>query len=256
MRVATWNVNSVNARLDRLIAFLARWQPDIVALQELKCIDEKFPLAAIQNAGYQAAVFGQKTYNGVAILYKDLNPQEIIRSFGDEHDDPMARVITARFDKLDFISAYIPNGKEVGAPQYEYKLQWLQRLRRFLDKNLAGDRPLIIGGDYNVAPTDADVHDPKLWEEKILCSTPERQALEQVCAFGLTDLFRHAHPDERAFSWWDYRALGFQMNKGLRIDMLLATMPVVQMCHNVWIDRDERKGEKPSDHAPVLADVL
>lgn len=255
MRIVTWNVNSINARMERLIAFLERWQPDIVGLQELKCVDEKFPFEALKAIGYSAEVHGQKTYNGVAVLYKSPAPSQVIKGFGDGVEDPMARVIATRFEHIDFISAYIPNGKEVGAPQYEYKLQWLGRLRQFLDKNFTTARPLVVGGDYNVAPADLDVHDPKIWDEQILCSTPERKALANVCEFGLIDSFRQLQPEAREFSWWDYRALGFQMNKGLRIDLLLATEPAMKLVEKVWIDRPERKGEKPSDHAPVIADL-
>lgn len=252
-KAATWNVNSVAVRKERLLGFLEREQPDVLCLQELKCLDEKFPFDDVRALGYHAAVFGQKTYNGVAILSREA-PTEVIRSFNDGHEDVAARFLAARFADWTVMSAYIPNGQFVGSDKYAYKLEWLKRLRKFLDRTVKPLDKVLLMGDFNVAPRDLDVHDPAAWHERILCSTPERRALKQIEAFGLTDLAVHVHPDVQEFTWWDYRMLGFPKNQGLRIDLILATAPLVATVTAVRVDRDERKGDKPSDHAPVIAE--
>ncbi len=252
MKIATWNVNSVNARLDRLLAFLQREQPDALCLQELKCEPGKFPWEAVRGAGYEAAVHGQKTYNGVAILSR--SPLEDVREgFGDESGDTQARCLSALVNGVRVISVYVPNGQEVGAEKYVYKLDWFKRLEKYLGKYKKSEK-LVLCGDFNVAPEDLDVHDPDLWRGRILCSDAERAALKQIYSWGLTDTFRKHHPDERIFSWWDYRNLGFVKNQGLRIDFVLATEALGEKCLSARIDRDERKGKLPSDHAPVLAE--
>ena len=253
-KAATWNVNSIGVRKDRLLGFLARETPDVLCLQELKCVDEKFPLAEVEGAGYHAVTYGQKTYNGVAVISKE-KPVEVVRGFGDGVEDPAARFLVARFPKISVISAYIPNGQEVGSDKYVYKLAWLQRLKTFCERAFKADEAVLLMGDFNVAPHDLDVHDPKAWHEKILCSTPERQALAAVQGFGFTDTFRHLYPDTQQFTWWDYRMLGFPKNLGLRIDLILATKPLIPGLKAVRVDRDERKGDKPSDHAPVIAEM-
>lgn len=253
MRIVTWNVNSIGSRLERLIAFLKRHEPDVLCLQELKCLDEKFPFTEIEATGYHAAVFGQKTYNGVALISKK-PAHNVVRSFKDGVDDPQSRMIAGTFDGVTVMSCYVPNGQEVGADKYFYKLNWLARLRRYLDREQSPNEPLVVCGDYNVAPGDLDVHDPAAWREKILCSTREREALRHVQEFGLTDSFRHLHPTESQFSWWDYRMLGFPKNHGLRIDLILSSEVMTKRLAACYVDRDERKGDKPSDHAPVIAD--
>lgn len=254
LKLVTWNVNSINARLERLLAFLAREAPDVVCLQELKCVDEKFPFEAVEEAGYKATVYGQKTYNGVAILSK-IEPKKVMRGFGDSVDDPAARFIAAEVHPgLTVMCAYVPNGQAVGSEKYAYKLQWLDRLRAYLERRHKASDQVILLGDFNVAPTDQDVHDPTAWREQVLCSTKERQALAHVMAFGLDDAFRLQHPDETIFSWWDYRMLAFPRNNGLRIDLILSTTPMTKLCKAARVDRDERKGEKASDHAPVIAE--
>lgn len=253
LKVVSWNVNSIKARLDRVLAFLERARPDVVCLQELKCVDEAFPADALRAAGYQAAVFGQKTYNGVAILARE-TPEEVTRGFRD-WDDPASRFITARIRGVRIASAYVPNGQAVGSEKYAYKLEWLGQLRRLLDRVYRADEPLVLAGDFNVAPEDRDVHDPEAWRGQILFSEPERKALADVCAFGLRDLIRLHHPEGGIYSWWDYRQLAFPRNSGLRIDLLLATAPVAERCRAAYVDRDERKGKLPSDHAPVIAEL-
>jgi exodeoxyribonuclease-3 len=254
LKIATWNVNSVAIRVERLLAFLERERPDVVCLQELKCADDRFPAEVIAKAGYTASVFGQKTYNGVAVL--TLGPHELVaRGFGDRVDDAHARFLAVQFGGITIASAYIPNGQEVGSEKFFYKLNWLARLRRWLDHNYLPTDPVMVLGDYNVAPTDLDVANVPAWRGSILCSPRERQALADVMAFGLLDSYRELEPQGRAYSWWDYRAGAFQRDDGLRIDLILVTAPVMKRIKAVRADRDERAGEKPSDHVPVIAEL-
>lgn len=252
MIIGAWNVNSVNTRLERLKSFLTRVQPDVLCLQELKCTDEKFPQEDIEQLGYHCAFFGQKTYNGVAILSR--HPiEDVVRSFGDR-DDGQSRFISARVNGVRVMSAYIPNGKAVGSESYEYKLDWFLRLRTYLDTHCRPDEPLVLCGDFNVAPTDLDVHNPDAHRGQLLFSEQEKAALQHVLDFGLHDTLRVQHPTDRIYSWWDYRQLAFPKNHGWRIDFVFATAPLLSGLKRSWVERDERKGEKPSDHAPVLAE--
>jgi exodeoxyribonuclease-3 len=252
MKIATWNVNSVRARLDRLLAWLQKAQPDIVCLQELKTREDAFPYEAIREAGYHAAVFGQKTFNGVGILSR-IEPQNVQQGMNDDAEDPQARFITAQIGGIEVISAYIPNGQIVGSEPYAYKLAWLRRLRAFLEKNFTPQTPLVICGDFNVARDELDVAEPAAWEETVLYHPTSRAALEEVLSWGLVDVHRQQHPDGRLYSWWDYRMLAFPKNDGLRLDYIFATVPLACYCNSAEIDRQERKGAKPSDHAPVIA---
>jgi exodeoxyribonuclease-3 len=256
MRIATWNVNSIRSRQDRLLAWLERYSPDVFCLQELKTTDEKYPLEEIEKAGYQSAVYGQKTYNGVAVLSRSA-ADEVRRGFDDGVDgaaDEEARLIAARFGDLDVISVYIPNGRTPADPAFDYKLKWIERLRRYLESHHTPEDKVLVCGDYNVAPTDLDVARPEEWAGSVLCHDEARQAFGRLKDWGLTDLFRHRREADVAYSWWDYRMLGFPKGNGLRIDHILGTLPMAEACTDVWIDRDERKGKKPSDHAPVVAD--
>jgi exodeoxyribonuclease-3 len=253
MKIAAWNVNSVRARLDRLVDWLKSAQPDVVCLQELKCTDAEFPMEAVRAAGYHAVTHGQKTYNGVAILAK-VEPTDVVCGLSDGVDDSHARLIAATVNGVRVVSAYAPNGQEVNSPAYEYKLQWYGRLRRYLDSRHKPGEPLVLCGDWNVAPEDIDVWDPPLWEGQTLCTPKERAALRELCAFGLTDTFRKLHPGEQRFSWWDYRMLAFPKNKGLRIDHIFATAPMAERLVAADVDREARKGKQPSDHAPVWAE--
>ena len=251
MKVITWNVNSIRTRLDRLVALLARHRPDVVCLQELKVVDEDFPFAALEEAGYQAAVYGQKTYNGVAILSRE--PAVDIRTgFGD--DDPQARLISASVNGVQVLSTYFPNGGEVGSDKYAYKLDWMKRLRSLLDRDYDAASPLLVCGDTNIALHDHDIAKPEKWTGSVLCTPEGRAALTDICAWGLRDVFGEKYPDGGLFSWWDYRQLAFPKGDGLRIDHILATATLADRCTAASIDRDERKGEKPSDHAPVIAE--
>lgn len=252
MKIITWNVNSITVRLDRLLALLARDKPDVVCLQELKCQDEKFPRDAIEAAGYQVVIFGQKTYNGVAILARH-DITDATMGFNDDVDDPQARLIAARVMGVHVICVYVPNGSEMGSDKCNYKLAWYKRLRAWLDKHVDQHDAAIVCGDFNVAPTDKDVARPDSWAQSVLCHPDMRAALEEVRRFGLVDVFAKHVPAGGEYSWWDYRHLGFQKNNGLRIDLLLATDNLAARSTAANVDRDERRGERPSDHAPVCA---
>jgi exodeoxyribonuclease III len=252
MKIATWNVNSVRSRLERLLAWLQKAQPDVLCLQELKGTEEAFPHEPILKAGYHAAVWGQKTYNGVAILSR-LPPTNIQRGMGDDVDDPQARFLLAEVGGVYVGSAYVPNGQVVGSEAYDYKLQWLVRLRACLERRFNPGTPLVICGDFNVARDEKDVARPDVWASSVLFHPTSRTALEQFLACGLIDVFRQQHPEGGLYSWWDYRMLAFPKNDGLRLDYILATEPLAKRCTAAEIDRKERKGEKPSDHAPVSA---
>lgn len=253
MKIATWNVNSIRARQERLFTWLAAAQPDVLCLQELKCVDDEFPMEEVRAAGYHCACFGQKTYNGVAILAKE-PISDVVRGLGDGVEDPQARIIAGTVSGVRVFSVYAPNGQAVGSPAYEYKLSWFGRVRRYLDARHRADEKLVLAGDWNVAPDPIDVHDPVAWEGQTLFSLPERDALKVLCDFGLIDTWRRKHPGEQKFSWWDYRMLAFPKNRGLRIDHVLATAPLAERILASEIDREARKGKQPSDHAPVWTD--
>jgi exodeoxyribonuclease-3 len=254
MKLASWNVNSIRAREERLLAWLARREPDVVCLQELKVTDDAFPRAALERAGYRAAVLGQPTYNGVAILARAAI-EDVTCGLGDGADDAQARLIAARVSGLRVASVYVPNGASVGSDKWAYKLAWLGRLRAWLERACDPGEPLALCGDFNVAPTDLDVANPERWNDTVLCHPDGRRALEQLVGWGLFDAFRALHPQDRAYSWWDYRELGFPKNDGLRIDQLWVTAPLRERLRAVEIDRNERKGARPSDHAPVVAEL-
>ncbi len=252
VKLVTWNVNSIRQRLERLLALLERHTPDVVCLQETKVVDADFPAEPLRAAGYASAFAGQKSYNGVAILAKT-EPAEIASGFRDGGDDEQARLLAATVAGVGVICAYVPNGHALGTEKYAYKLAWLERLRGLLEREADPARALALVGDFNIAPTDADVHDPEAWRGQVLCSDPERAALARILDWGLVDAFRSRYPDRVAFTWWDYRELGFPKNRGLRIDHVLLTQPLVAKLSDVVIDREERKGKGASDHAPVLA---
>ena len=252
MRVATWNVNSVRARLPRLVSWLQTQKPDVVCLQEIKCQDEQFPREAIEELGYQTATFGQKTYNGVAILARQ-RIESVERGLLDEHEDTESRVIAATVGDLIVANVYVVNGQEVGADRYHYKLAWMDRLRNFVHRRFRHTEKFVVAGDFNVTFDDRDVYDPEGWREKILCSTPERDALARVMECGLKDSFRKFHDTGGHYTWWDFRTMGFKRGHGLRIDHLLMSPAAFDACETVEIDLEARGGEKPSDHAPVIA---
>jgi exodeoxyribonuclease-3 len=253
MKLAAWNVNSLNVRLPHVLDWLRAHQPDALCLQELKMEDSKFPLAAIEDAGYHAVFDGQKTYNGVAILSRSRveDVHKGITGFADEQK----RLIAATVDGVRVVCVYVPNGESVGSEKYQYKLRWLDALAGFMQHEIAEYGDVALLGDYNIAPEDRDVHDPKAWEGKVLCSETERAAFQRLTGLGMKDSFRLFEQPEKSYSWWDYRMNGFRRNLGLRIDHILLTPPVAARCASASIDVEPRKWERPSDHAPVVAEL-
>ncbi len=254
MRVATWNVNSIRARKDRLLRWLGAHAPDVLCLQETKVTDNEFPFADLAALGYRAAAHGQRAYNGVAILARDAIT-DAAQGLGNGADDVQARLIVATVKGVRVASVYAPNGGEVDSDKWRYKLDWLQRLRRWLDHHHRPGDPLVLAGDFNIAPDDHDVAHPERWGQSVLCHPDGRRALAEVTSFGIVDLLRKHHPAGGIYSWWDYRSLAFPHNDGLRIDLIYATPPVAARCTAAFVDRDERKGKQPSDHAPVVVDL-
>ena len=253
MKIATWNVNSFKVRLPHVLDWLATNQPDVLCLQELKQEDSQFPSEALQDAGYQAVFSGQKTYNGVAILSKS-TPTDVqygIPDFADEQK----RVIAATINGVRIICVYIPNGQSVDSDKYQYKLSWLTALLAWLKVELEKFPKLALLGDYNIAPEDRDVHDPQAWAGNVLVSEPERDAFRALEQLGMRDSFRLFEQPEKSYSWWDYRMMAFRRNIGLRIDHILLSAPLVTACVSCVIDRTPRKLERPSDHAPVMAEI-
>lgn len=251
MKVATWNVNSIKVRLPQLLDWLAGAQPDVVCLQETKVEDEKFPLAEVEQAGYRAAYSGQKAYNGVAILSK-APPQDVVAGIPG-FDDDHKRALAATIDGVRVISLYCPNGQALASEKFQYKLRWFAALGNYLSSELGTHAQLAAAGDFNVAPEDRDVHDPKAWEGQIHVSEPERTAWRALLASGLKDSFRLFEQPERIFSWWDYRMVAFRRNAGLRIDQILVSPALAARCTGCTVDKAPRKLERPSDHAPVVA---
>ncbi|MCX8145737.1 MAG: exodeoxyribonuclease III [Azovibrio sp.] len=253
MKIASWNVNSLKVRLPQLLDWLATQQPHILCLQETKLEDHNFPRAELEAAGYHVAYSGQKTYNGVALLAQ--SPITDVVCGNPHFADPQKRLIAGTVDGVRVISAYFPNGQAVGSDKYAYKLDWLAGLKTWLAEELRRYPHLALCGDFNIAPEDQDVYDPQKWAGAILCSEPERAAFRDLLALGLVDSFRLFTQPEQSFSWWDYRMLGFQKNQGLRIDHVLLSPPLAARCAAAGIDRAPRKRERPSDHAPVWADI-
>jgi exodeoxyribonuclease-3 len=251
MKLVTWNVNSLKVRLPQLLDFLSTRQPDVVCLQETKVEDHNFPRAELESAGYQVTFSGQKTYNGVALLSK--NALTDVQTGIPGFDDEQKRVIAASVDGIRVVCVYIPNGQSVDSDKYQYKLNWLEALARWLGDEITRHPNLALLGDYNIAPEDRDVHDPDAWRGQVLFSGPERQAFSKLLALGLKDSFRLFEQAEKSFSWWDYRMMAFRRNHGLRIDHILLSAPLARKCTSSVIDRDMRKLERPSDHAPVMA---
>ena len=249
MKLATWNVNSLAVRLPQLLEWLAAHHPDVVVLQETKLTDDKFPTAEIEAAGYRAQWFGQKTYNGVALLSKT-GASDVVRNIPG-YDDPLARVITGTVEGVRIVGAYFPNGQAPGTDKFEYKMQWLRALRDWLREELAAYPKLVLMGDFNIAPEDRDVYDPVAWAGQIHCTPEEREHFRQLVALGLADAFRLFEQPPKSWSWWDYRNLAFRRNQGLRIDIVLVSEALKTQVRECAIDKAPRKNERPSDHAPV-----
>ncbi len=252
LKIATWNVNSLTVRLPQVLNWLGEQQPDILALQETKLTDPAFPTLDFANAGYQAVFSGQKTYNGVAILSRlpAVDPVTDLPGL----DDPQRRVLGATVGEVRVVNLYVPNGQAVGSEKYAYKLDWLEKLIAWLQTELDRHACLVVLGDFNIAPDDRDVHDPAAWAGQVLCSEPERTAFRRLLDLGLRDTFRLFPQEERSFSWWDYRAAAFRRNLGLRIDHILASPALATRCTACQVDKTPRRLERPSDHAPVIAE--
>jgi len=252
LKIASWNVNSLNVRLPHVLAWCDEAQPDILALQETKLTDDKFPAEELLAAGYHSVFSGQKTYNGVAILSRE--PAVDIVTDIDGLVDPQRRILAATIGTVRIIDLYVVNGSEVGSEKYAYKLHWLEKVAGFIAQEIQRFDQVVVLGDFNIAPDDRDVHDPEAWHEKILCSTAERQALQKIMNLGLSDTFRQFEQEENTWSWWDYRMAAFRRNLGLRIDLVLASEALANTCSAAYVDKEPRRQERPSDHAPVVAE--
>ena len=253
MKLATWNVNSLKVRLPHVVDWLTSAQPDVLCLQETKLEDKNFPLAEIEALGYRAAFSGQKTYNGVALISK-LEAIDIVNDIPN-FEDEQKRVLAATFDGVRVICVYVPNGQSLDSDKYQYKLKWLAALRDWLADEIKRHPKVALLGDYNVAPDDRDVHDPKAWEGNVLVSEPERAAFRAFLALGLKDSFRLFEQPEKIYSWWDYRMMAFRRNHGMRIDHILLSDALAPSCTSCVIDKAPRKLERPSDHTPVIAEI-
>lgn len=253
MRLATWNVNSLKVRLPQVLNWLAVNQPDVLCLQETKLQDENFPTTEIINAGYQSIYAGQKTYNGVALLGKKVGNEVITAIPG--LIDPQKRVLAATYGDARVVCIYVPNGESVGSEKYQYKLDWLVALNKWLRDELIKYPKLALLGDFNIAPEERDVHDPELWEGKVLFSYLEREAFKELLKLGLVDSFRLFNQPDKSYTWWDYRMMAFRRNMGMRIDHILLSKEFASTCTTCTIDKEPRKNERPSDHSPVIVDL-
>jgi exodeoxyribonuclease III len=256
MRIASWNVNSIRARLEHLTEWLRRANPDVVCMQETKVEDDKFPVEALGDAGYSVVYAGQKSYNGVAIAARfGLPIEDVKKDLDGDAEDTARRLIAATIEGVRIVNVYVPNGQVVGTKPFLYKLMWLERLKLELASRHSPNDQLLVCGDFNVAPATIDVKEPKKWEGQVLCHPDERAALGRLKDWGLLDAFRERHPDDQIYSWWDYRMGAFKKNNGLRIDLILVTPPLLGRAREVWVDKSTRELDKPSDHAPVLIDI-
>lgn len=252
MKLATWNVNSLGVRLPHVIEWIGSESPDILVIQEIKQLTEAFPAAAFSELGYHTVANGQKTYNGVAIACREPTTDHVVEL--PNFEDPQRRVLAASIGGVRVINLYVPNGSSVGSEKYEYKLAWLAALRDYLAVELTQNDKVVVLGDFNIAPEDRDVYDPVKWGDDILCSPAERKALRKLIELGLSDVYRQFDQPAASFSWWDYRQAAFRRNAGLRIDLILASKSMARACTGSRIDKEPRTWERPSDHAPVLAE--
>jgi exodeoxyribonuclease III len=252
MKIASWNVNSLKVRLEQVLAWLDHQRPDVLGLQETKLTDDKFPSDAFAELGYHVAFAGQPTYNGVAMIANTALADPMVEI--PDFEDPQKRVIAATINGVRVINLYVVNGKEVGSDKFDYKLRWLDAVHAWVADELTRHDKLVVMGDFNIAPDDRDVYDPEAWHEKILCSTPERNAFKGLLDLGLHDSFRLFDQAEGVYSWWDYRAAMFRRGLGLRIDLVLCSDALKDSCTTSYIDKEPRKLERPSDHAPAVAE--
>jgi exodeoxyribonuclease III len=253
VKLAAWNVNSLKVRLPQLVDWAARQLPDVVCLQETKLEDANFPVDSLRDIGFHAAYAGQKTYNGVAILSRE--PLTDVTAGVAGFEDDQKRVIAATLGDMRIVCVYVPNGQSVDSDKYQYKLRWLEATTKWLGDELGRHEKLAVLGDFNIAPDERDVHDPKAWEGQVLFSEPERAAFRRLLDLGLKDSFRLFDQPEKSFTWWDYRMNAFRRKMGLRIDHILLSEPLAKTCKSVVIDIEQRKAERPSDHAPIIAEL-
>jgi exodeoxyribonuclease-3 len=254
MRIATWNVNSLRARLDRVLGWLDAQAPDLLCVQETKVADEEFPRAPFEERGWRVACFGQKTWNGVALISRE-PVADVARGFPGCPPDTGSRVIGGRFRDLRVLDVYVPNGQDVGTDKYATKLAWLDALAAWVRDAWDRNSPAVICGDFNVAPDDRDVFSPERHRGKILCSEPERERFRTLLDLGFADGFRKFTDAPKHYTYWDYGQVMFPRNLGFRLDHVLLTPPAADRCVSVTIDREARAGERPSDHAPVVAEI-
>lgn len=252
MKIASWNVNSLKVRLPQVLAWLAVHRPEVLAVQETKTSDDRFPVAAFDEAGWRVHFSGQRTYNGVAMITRS-EASDVVTDLAGL-DDPQRRVVAATIGGVRIYNLYVPNGQEPGSEKFDYKLQWFRHLLAQVAHELNHHDEIAVVGDFNIAPADADVHDPEALAGQIHCSQPEREALGRLFDLGFVDTFRRFEQPAKAFSWWDYRAAAFRRNQGLRIDLILASPTLAQRCTSSAIDVEPRRNERPSDHAPVIAE--
>ena len=253
MKIASWNVNGIRARIDHVVAWVEDNQPDVLALQETKVVDELFPYDAFEALSYSVEAFGQKSYNGVANIIKNRSAKTSkgIRGF----DDPQTRVVSTTHEDIRVVNVYVPNGQAVGSDKFAYKLDWLDHLKKMLNDDLKKYPKMVVLGDFNIAPCDEDVHDPEKWRDKILCSDQERTMFEQILSMGFHDSFRLFEKGAGFHSWWDYRTAAYTKELGLRIDLLLVSDELKPLCKKSYIDEKPRWLEKPSDHTPVVVEL-
>jgi exodeoxyribonuclease-3 len=253
MKIATWNVNSVTARLPLILKWLESARPDVLCMQEIKCVEARFPREAFRELGYRSEVFGQPTYNGVGVLSL-AECRDVERGFPADDREAPARMLAVTIGEIRIVNVYVPNGGFVSSDKYSLKLDWMRRLRDFFDTACDRGAPVLLCGDFNVAPEDIDVHDPDLWRGQVLFSDPERKALDEIKRWGFIDVFRLHNPEGKYFSWWDYRAGSYRRNAGLRIDHIWASEVLAARSTGAAIDKGPRGWERPSDHAPVIAE--
>ena len=255
MKIATWNVNSINVRMPQLLAWLAAAEPDVVCIQETKTVDGNFPVVALHEAGYEAAFIGEKSYNGVAIISK-FPIDDVQKNFPGDPDDAPRRMIAATIDGIRIVNTYVPNGNELWSDKFKFKLDWLQHLRRYFDESCDAGKDVLLAGDFNVVMDEMDTWDAVGMAGKLHFSKPERAAIHHVKQWGFVDVFRKMNGDVQEFSWWNYREGAWQRNQGLRIDHIWVSPPLADKCTGCWIDKDPRAGERPSVHTPVVAEFM
>jgi exodeoxyribonuclease-3 len=254
VRVATWNINGVNSRIEHVIDWCNKEQPDVLCLQETKTIDEKFPVRRFRSIGFShIETLGEKAYNGVAFLSK-LPISDVQRNLPQISAIEPTRLIAGRINEIAIINVYAPHGTAIGLDRFAYKLDWLARLRKYFDESFETEDDVLLCGDLNVAPHELDVWKPSLWRDKLHFSKPEREAIRKVKAWGFIDLFRQMNEEQQEYSWWDYFQNSFEKDRGLRIDHIWASRPLAERCVGCWIDKEPRAREHPSDHAPVVAE--